>query len=60
MKSLNDAGVVYRSQVYPDSNHYLDDVKYHFYRSMETYLLECFKLREGQDVTEGQSTRSAL
>lgn len=32
MKSLNDQGVIYRSQLYPDSNHFLDDVKYHFYR----------------------------
>ncbi|CAG2106658.1 unnamed protein product [Medioppia subpectinata] len=25
MKALNSAGVLYRSQIYPDSNHYLDD-----------------------------------
>lgn len=94
MKSLNDAGVIYKSQVrtwhlkwpkkrwnsaiemspslslfldafiiqiYPDSNHFLEDVKYHFYRSMETYLLDCFNLKEGHDFMEIHSnSRSAI
>ena len=68
MKSLNDAGVVYTSQVgghsiwpsrdtecclqiYPDSNHLLLDVQYHMYRSIESYLLDCFKMQE--PVAEG-------
>lgn len=86
MKSLNENGVIYRSQVsllavhvpvlarllissfisslpptqlYPDSNHYLDDVKYHFYRSMELYLLNCFKLEEGQDIIEMQTNKKS-
>ncbi|KAI1291876.1 Inactive dipeptidyl peptidase 10 [Halotydeus destructor] len=59
MKSLNEAGVMYKSQLYPDSNHYLDDVKHHFYRSMDTYLLDCFKLEEGQDIIEMQTNPKA-
>ncbi|CAG2173492.1 unnamed protein product [Oppiella nova] len=47
MKALNSAGVLYRSQIYPDSNHYLDDVRLHVYKSLETYLEECFGLEEG-------------
>ncbi|XP_054168166.1 dipeptidyl aminopeptidase-like protein 6 [Oppia nitens] len=46
MKALNRAGVLYRSQIYPDSNHYLEDVRLHVYRSLETYLDECFGLED--------------
>lgn len=41
-------------QLYPDSNHNLDDVKYHFYRSMESYLMDCFKIKDGDDLIEMQ------
>lgn len=52
---------LFNQQIYPDSKHYLEDVKYHFYRSMETYLLDCFNLREGHDSMEmNPSSRSAV
>lgn len=43
-------------QLYPDSNHNLDDVKYHFYKSMESFLLDSFKLSEDQDLVELQAS----
>ncbi|XP_015790556.1 inactive dipeptidyl peptidase 10-like [Tetranychus urticae] len=45
MKSLNSKGVYYRTQVYPDSNHYLEDVRYHLYHSIEIYLAEMLGLQ---------------
>ncbi|RWS16469.1 prolyl endopeptidase FAP-like protein [Dinothrombium tinctorium] len=55
MKALNDAGIVYQTQLYPDSNHYLEDVRYHLYRSMELYLFECFGYDEDEDIIERQT-----
>ena len=46
MKSLNEEGVLYRSQIYPDANHNLEDVRLHLYKSIESYLTEQFALNE--------------
>lgn len=46
MKSLNEEGVLYRSQIYPDGNHYLEDVRLHLYKSIESFLIDYFELNE--------------
>ncbi|XP_074594854.1 inactive dipeptidyl peptidase 10-like isoform X2 [Brevipalpus obovatus] len=44
MKALNSKEVFYRVQLYPDSNHYLEDVRYHLYRTIELYFIECLSI----------------
>lgn len=46
MKALNEEGVLYRSQIYPDGTHYLDDVRLHLYKSIESFLIDSFALNE--------------
>ncbi|KAG1652984.1 Prolyl endopeptidase FAP [Nymphon striatum] len=41
-KALNRAGIMYRTQIYPDENHFLGGSKLHLYRSMENFLDYCF------------------
>ncbi|XP_067137399.1 A-type potassium channel modulatory protein DPP6-like isoform X2 [Centruroides vittatus] len=44
MKALSREGVTFRSQLYPDENHDLKNVRKHFYWSMEEFLLQCFHI----------------
>ena len=46
MKALNEHGVLYRSQIYPDSSHYLRDVRLHLFKTIESFLIENFALNE--------------
>uniref|UniRef100_A0A1W7RAN4 Venom dipeptidyl peptidase 4 n=1 Tax=Hadrurus spadix TaxID=141984 RepID=A0A1W7RAN4_9SCOR len=52
MKALTDAGVIYRAQIYPDENHDLANVKFHFYLTMEDFLEQCFRTEEIIAVSE--------
>lgn len=40
MKALNQHGAVYRSQLYPDADHSLDQVQSHLFRSVELFVAE--------------------
>ncbi|GIY44202.1 venom dipeptidyl peptidase 4, partial [Caerostris extrusa] len=49
MKAITDAGVMYHAQVYPDESHSLSNVKSHLYRTMESFLDNCFGIPEGEE-----------
>ncbi|XP_035211112.1 venom dipeptidyl peptidase 4-like [Stegodyphus dumicola] len=49
MKAITDAGVMYHAQVYPDESHGLTNVKSHLYRTMESFLDNCFGIPEGEE-----------
>lgn len=44
MKALNQQGAVYRSQLYPDAGHELNEVQSHLFRTVELYLSESLHL----------------
>lgn len=42
IKALTDAGVIFRTQIYPDEKHNLQKVIFHLYWTMEDFLEQCF------------------
>ena len=44
MKVLARNGILFHSQIYPDENHALPGVARHLYRTLESFLNECFDL----------------
>ncbi|GIX74977.1 venom dipeptidyl peptidase 4 [Caerostris extrusa] len=47
IKALTNAGVLFRTQIYPDEKHSLVNVKMHLYQTMEDFLeYTCFKSPE--------------
>lgn len=44
IKALSKEGVSFRSQLYPDENHDLKNVKKHLYWTMEEFLHQCFQI----------------
>ncbi|GFU48812.1 venom dipeptidyl peptidase 4 [Nephila pilipes] len=47
IKALTNAGVLFRTQIYPDEKHALVNVKMHLYQTMEDFLeYTCFKSQE--------------
>ncbi|XP_055942406.1 inactive dipeptidyl peptidase 10-like [Argiope bruennichi] len=47
IKALTNAGVLFRTQIYPDEKHALVNVKMHLYQTMEDFLeYTCFKSPE--------------
>lgn len=51
--------LLHPQQIYPDSNHYLEDVRMHLYRSLEADLNECFDLEEDADIVGMQTMKSS-
>ncbi|XP_063905183.1 inactive dipeptidyl peptidase 10 isoform X2 [Zophobas morio] len=43
VKSLSEAGTLFRQQIYPDESHGLGGVKKHLYRSMGQFFDDCFQ-----------------
>ncbi|XP_018575079.1 venom dipeptidyl peptidase 4-like, partial [Anoplophora glabripennis] len=43
VKSLTEAGTLFRQQIYPDESHNLSGVKKHLYKSMGQFLDDCFR-----------------
>ncbi|XP_035208378.1 inactive dipeptidyl peptidase 10-like [Stegodyphus dumicola] len=54
MKALIEEGVLFQSQLYPDEDHSLSNVRRHLYRTMEGFLNECFYI---QRKDEYENTR---
>ncbi|KAL4217252.1 Inactive dipeptidyl peptidase 10 [Mactra antiquata] len=44
MKALTEEDVYFRSQIYPDENHFLDggNTRTHLYNTMEDFILQCY------------------
>lgn len=42
-KALANRGALFKQQIYPDEGHSLSGVKRHLYRSMTTFLEDCFR-----------------
>ncbi|KAG5894537.1 hypothetical protein JTB14_026825 [Gonioctena quinquepunctata] len=43
VKSLSEAGTLFRQQIYPDESHNLGGVKKHLYESMSSFFDDCFR-----------------
>lgn len=44
IKALNQANVMFQTQIYPDENHGLPGVSLHLYNRMENFWQECFQM----------------
>lgn len=44
IKALNQANVMFQTQIYPDENHALGGVSVHLYNRMEQFWNECFQM----------------
>ncbi|KAL1455165.1 hypothetical protein WDU94_009277 [Cyamophila willieti] len=53
VKSMADEGVPFRQLIYPDESHSLAGVKRHLYKSMTTFLDDCFKKQVPPDIKAG-------
>ncbi|XP_049831347.1 venom dipeptidyl peptidase 4-like [Schistocerca gregaria] len=42
-RALEDAGVIFRQQSYPDQDHTVADLSTHLYRSVDEFFAECFE-----------------
>lgn len=50
MKALTKEEVLFRTQVYPDERHTLNQVKTHLYRTLEDFLSLCFVIKKEDDA----------
>ncbi|XP_023224997.1 dipeptidyl peptidase 4-like isoform X1 [Centruroides sculpturatus] len=50
IKALTEAGVIFQTQIYPDENHFLTNVKNHLYQTMEDFLNECFFIEMKEEI----------
>ncbi|XP_067139142.1 inactive dipeptidyl peptidase 10-like isoform X3 [Centruroides vittatus] len=50
MKALTKEEVLFRTQVYPDERHTLNQVKKHLYRTLEDFLSLCFVIKKEDDA----------
>lgn len=52
-RALADQGSMFRQQIYPDEGHNLDGVKRHFYRTMSSFLDDCFRKQVPPETKAG-------
>ncbi|XP_048484052.1 inactive dipeptidyl peptidase 10 [Plutella xylostella] len=52
-KALADQGSMFRQQIYPDEGHSLEGVKKHFYRTMSSFLDDCFRKQVPPETKAG-------
>ncbi|XP_067139148.1 inactive dipeptidyl peptidase 10-like isoform X2 [Centruroides vittatus] len=59
IKALTDAGVIFRTQIYPDEKHSLHKVIFHLYWTMEDFLEQCFS-SDQQELEIGLQKTNAV
>ncbi|XP_061380627.1 dipeptidyl aminopeptidase-like protein 6 isoform X2 [Danaus plexippus] len=52
-RALSDHGSTFRQQIYPDEGHSLEGVKHHLYRTMSSFLDDCFKKQVPPETKAG-------
>ncbi|XP_049879871.1 dipeptidyl aminopeptidase-like protein 6 isoform X3 [Pectinophora gossypiella] len=52
-RSLADQGSMFRQQIYPDEGHSLEGVKRHLYRTMSSFLDDCFRKQVPPETKAG-------
>ncbi|XP_047506073.1 dipeptidyl aminopeptidase-like protein 6 isoform X1 [Pieris napi] len=52
-RALAEQGSMFRQQIYPDEGHTLDGVRRHLYRTMSTFLDECFRKQVPPETKAG-------
>ncbi|XP_046973505.1 inactive dipeptidyl peptidase 10 isoform X1 [Vanessa cardui] len=52
-RALSDQGSTFRQQIYPDEGHSLEGVKKHLFRTMSSFLDDCFKKQVPPETKAG-------
>ncbi|XP_037874079.1 inactive dipeptidyl peptidase 10 isoform X1 [Bombyx mori] len=52
-RSLAEQGSMFRQQIYPDEGHSLEGVKHHLYRTMSSFLDDCFRKQVPPETKAG-------